>query len=64
MRTMIDYIIVGQGICGTLMSYYLQKEGKNIMVVDEAKPNTASLVASGIINPITGRGMVKTWMIN
>ena len=59
----IDYVIVGQGICGTLLSYFLKQERKNILVVDEPKPYTASKVASGVINPITGRRLVRTWMI-
>ena len=33
------------------------------MVIDESKPFTASKAASGIINPVTGRRIVKTWMI-
>ncbi len=59
----IDYIIVGQGICGTLLSYFLKREEKNILVVDEPKPYSASKVASGVINPITGRRLVRSWMI-
>nr|MCU0322435.1 FAD-dependent oxidoreductase [Chitinophagaceae bacterium] len=59
-----DYIIVGQGICGTFLSYYLHKAGKKILVYDEDKPFTSSKVASGIINPVTGRRIVKTWMID
>ena len=58
-----EYIIVGQGICGTFLSYYLHKAGKKIVVYDEAKPFTSSKVASGIINPVTGRRIVRTWMI-
>lgn len=58
-----EYIIVGQGICGTLLSYYLHKVGKKILVYDEAKPFTSSKVASGVINPVTGRRIVRTWMI-
>lgn len=33
-------------------------------MIDEPKPFTASKVASGIINPVTGRRLVKTWMID
>ncbi|MFT3933892.1 MAG: FAD-dependent oxidoreductase [Chitinophagaceae bacterium] len=60
----VDYIVVGQGLCGTWMSYYLQQAGKSFIVIDESKPATASKVASGIINPVTGRRIVKTWMID
>lgn len=59
-----EYIVVGQGISGTFLSYYLHKVGKKFIVYDEAKPFTASKVASGVINPVTGRRIVKTWMID
>ncbi len=58
-----EIIIVGQGICGTFLSYYLHKAGRKILVYDEAKPFTSSKVASGVINPVTGRRIVRTWMI-
>jgi glycine/D-amino acid oxidase-like deaminating enzyme len=60
----VEYLIVGQGICGTWLSYYLQKEKKSFIVVDNKDPNSASRVAAGIINPVTGRRIVKTWMID
>ena len=34
------------------------------MVIDNALPNAASHIASGIINPVTGRRAVATWMID
>ena len=59
----VEYIIVGQGICGSFLSYYLTQKNISHIVIDEAKGNTASKVASGVINPITGRRYVRTWMI-
>ncbi|WP_153796038.1 NAD(P)/FAD-dependent oxidoreductase [Foetidibacter luteolus] len=58
----VDFIIVGQGICGTFLSYYLRQAGKKILVIDEARPFCASKVASGVINPVTGRRVVTVWM--
>ena len=58
-----DYIIIGQGISGTFLSWYLINAGKKVLVIDEQKPFTASKVASGVINPVTGRRIVRTWMI-
>ena len=60
----VDYIIVGQGLCGTFLSWYLDQYNKTYIIIDEDKPLTASKVSSGIINPITGRRFVKTWMID
>jgi len=59
----IDYLIIGQGISGTFLSYYLIKAGKKIIVIDKSNPYTASKVASGVINPVTGRRIVRTWRI-
>ena len=56
-----DYIIVGQGIAGTLLSHQLTKAEKKILVIDAFNPNSSSHVAAGIIHPITGRRLVKTW---
>ncbi len=59
----IDYLIIGQGICGTFLSHALMKAGKSVVVMDEDRPFSSSKVASGVINPITGRRMVRTWEI-
>ena len=60
----VEVLIIGQGICGTFLSWYLQKAGISFIIIDESKPDTASKAASGLINPVTGRRMVKTWMID
>jgi glycine/D-amino acid oxidase-like deaminating enzyme len=59
----VDVLIVGQGLCGTLLSWALHKEGKTVTVIDNGAENTSSKVAAGIINPVTGRRYVTTWMI-
>jgi len=60
----VDYLIIGQGISGTWLSYYLEKANKSFIVIDNDQSNSASRVAAGIINPVTGRRIVKTWMID
>src|SRR5690349_15669170 len=60
----IDVIIVGQGICGTFLSYYLEKENVSYKVIDKIDPNSPSRIAAGIINPVTGRRLVTVWMVD
>lgn len=55
-------VIVGQGIAGTMLSWFLIKKGADVTVVDEYHPNSSSHIAGGLMNPITGRRFVKTWM--
>jgi glycine/D-amino acid oxidase-like deaminating enzyme len=61
---MIDYLIVGQGLAGSLLGWHLLKQEKNILIIDEASGNSSSLVASGIINPITGKRFSKSWQVD
>jgi glycine/D-amino acid oxidase-like deaminating enzyme len=59
----VDYIIIGQGLCGTWLSYYLIKEGASVLVIDQSAPEaSASAAASGLINPITGKRLARQWM--
>ena len=60
----VEYLLIGQGISGTWLSYYLQKANKSFILIDNNQENSASRVAAGIINPVTGRRIVKTWMID
>jgi glycine/D-amino acid oxidase-like deaminating enzyme len=57
-----DYIIVGQGIGGTLLSYFLVKKGQKVLVIDNGHLTSSTKVAAGVVNPITGRRYVKSWM--
>ena len=59
----VDYLIVGQGICGTFLSYFLLQGNKSFIVIDKNEAITPSKVSAGIINPVTGRRMVKVWMV-
>jgi glycine/D-amino acid oxidase-like deaminating enzyme len=59
-----DILIIGQGICGTMLSWFLHKAGKSFLIVDDNNANGASKVAAGIINPVTGRRFVYSWMID
>jgi glycine/D-amino acid oxidase-like deaminating enzyme len=58
----VDYLIIGQGLCGTWLSWYLAKENRTFVVIDKNERITPSKVSAGIINPVTGRRMVRVWM--
>lgn len=59
-----DIAIVGQGIAGTLLGFFLEKYGLKVLVIDNHHQSAASLVAAGIVNPITGKKYVKSWRID
>ena len=53
-----DYLIVGQGLAGSFLSWNLLKRNKSISIVDQDHKNCSSLAAAGMINPITGKRLV------
>ena len=59
----IKYLIVGQGLVGTWMSYHFDNAGISYKVINDANIQSATSVASGVMNPVTGRRIVQTWMI-
>ncbi|MBI5856556.1 MAG: FAD-binding oxidoreductase [Sphingobacteriales bacterium] len=61
---LVDFLIIGQGISGTWLSYYLGKENKSFLVIDNNFQNAPSRLAAGIINPVTGRRHATVWMAN
>jgi glycine oxidase len=62
MKQHYDYIIVGQGLAGSMLAFELMKRNKSLLIIDETSGATASRQATGIINPVTGRKFVKSWM--
>jgi len=52
-----DFIIIGQGICGTLLSYELLQRGKSVLVVDDGRECVASKVAGAVLNPVNGKAL-------
>lgn len=49
----VQYLIIGQGIAGTLLSYAFWKQGRSFLVIDEPPPTpAASVVAGAVINPV------------
>lgn len=59
---MLDYIVVGNGIAGSLMAYELIQAGKLVHVLSDDNRPTSSQVAGGMFNPVTGRHLAKTWL--
>lgn len=63
----VDFIIVGQGLAGSVLAYLLWQKGQKVVVIDnytEGGKKSSSQIAAGIINPITGMRFVKTWRID
>lgn len=54
-----DFLIIGQGLAGTLVSYFLMKENRSLIMIDEEKEFTSSKVCGGMYTPVSGKRMTK-----
>ncbi len=61
---MHDYLIIGQGLAGSVLATMLLQKGKSLAIVDEQRFPTSSTMAAGLMNPFTGPKMVKSWKID
>lgn len=59
-----DILIVGQGLAGTLLAWEFERAGIPFAMIDEGHAAGASQVAAGIVNPVTGRRLVKSWRVD
>ena len=58
------YIIVGAGLAGCLIAWRLEQAGQTVFLIGSTQLPGASEVAGGIINPVTGRWMTKSWQFD
>lgn len=58
-----DFIIVGQGLAGSVLAYTLMQQGQKVLVVDEEADSSSSRVAAGLCNPVVFKRLTQSWMI-
>jgi glycine/D-amino acid oxidase-like deaminating enzyme len=50
-----DFLIIGQGLAGSLLAWRLIEHGQKVLVLDDAHATSSSMVAAGVINPLAGK---------
>lgn len=60
MPDMRSFLIIGQGIAGSLLAWHLSKAGHAVSIVDRGHKDSSSMVAAGLVNPITGQRLALT----
>ncbi len=56
----VDFLIIGQGLAGSLLARALKHRGQKVMVVDDGWKSSSSQVAAGLMTPLTGRRFTLT----
>ncbi|WP_400194205.1 NAD(P)/FAD-dependent oxidoreductase [Hymenobacter sp. B81] len=59
----VDYLIVGHGLAGAALAWELRRRGRRVLVLDAPRPDSASRVAAGLINPVAGKRFALSWRI-
>lgn len=57
----VNFLIVGQGLAGTVLAHELMQRGKSVHVIDQFNPSSASRVAAGLFNPFVFKWITKSW---
>lgn len=57
-----DFLIIGQGIAGSVLAFKLKKRGFRVRIVDMINPNSSSRVAAGIWHPMVFKRLSQTWL--
>lgn len=57
-----DFIIVGQGLAGSVLSLSLMKSGYTVCVIDKPGMSSCSHAAAGIWNPVVFKRLTKSWL--
>jgi len=53
-----DVLIIGAGLAGSLLAWRLMQAGKNVHLIHNPNLTSASRVAAGLVNPVTGQRLV------
>jgi glycine/D-amino acid oxidase-like deaminating enzyme len=54
------YLLIGQGITGSVLAWCLLKAGHRVVIVDANHHEASSIISAGIRNPITGQRLAVT----
>ena len=49
-----QYLIIGQGLAGSLLAWNLLLRGRSVLLLDNNHASSSSLVAAGLVNPMAG----------
>lgn len=60
----LDYIIVGQGLAGTLLAHDLIEKNQSILIIDKPHAAMASKVAAGLFNPVGVKRCIRSWRVD
>jgi glycine oxidase len=58
---MLDFIIVGRGLAGSVLALHLLDRRNDILVIDEPSLSNSTRVAAGLYNPMVFKNLNQIW---
>lgn len=58
-----DVIIIGHGLAGAALAWSLHWRGWKVTVIDRNETITSSKIAAGIVTPISGKRVARSWRV-
>ena len=59
-----DILIIGQGLAGSILGYFLEKMGLHVRLIDNQWKQSATRIAAGLVNPISGKRLTLPWKVS
>jgi glycine oxidase len=56
-----NYLIVGQGLSGSILAWQFAKKGISFTLVDDGGKTSSSKVAGGVVNPVSFKRLILSW---
>jgi glycine/D-amino acid oxidase-like deaminating enzyme len=57
----IDFLIVGQGLAGSIIANEIHTRGSSFQIIDNNHHKSASMAAGGIMHPMSFKRMIESW---
>jgi glycine/D-amino acid oxidase-like deaminating enzyme len=57
----IDFLIVGQGLAGTIISKEIKDRGYSFRIIDDNHKSSGSMAAGGIMHPMSFKRLIESW---
>lgn len=64
MKRNVEYLIVGQGLAGTLLAFEMLNKNIDFRIISSSEKSKASMVAAGMVNPLVFKRLTKSWMVD
>jgi len=61
-QTEVDYIIVGQGLAGSILAFKLLKKGYKVLVFNDEEIISATSIAAGMFTPVSGKRLTESYL--